>query len=136
MYNAGLAYDEFGGPDIYPATVGHSLGGGLAGLAGLVHDKISPVYAFNPSSVLGRGAILNSDFAEEEGNGLGVTLRIVEHGEVLACTRLFKCWFLPSESLDEETREYRFNLIDGDPVSQHDMRRLACRFRELEEPMR
>ncbi len=128
----GLAYDELAGPYLKPVAVGHSLGGGLAELAGLLHDKVYPVYAFDPSPVIGVDAVFAEDL-ELEGAGGGPTYRIFEHGEILAYVRLLKRWFLGRPNpWGEVIEEYRFNLLSGNPINQHSIQDLACRLRQLE----
>jgi hypothetical protein len=150
-------YDEWG-PDRYTFAVGHSLGGGLAELAGR-SSYVNQVFAFDPSPVVG---VDLAQFVDELGgsgndaetalldyqaktgcefsrnnmpNGRRLTVySVFEHGEVLAYLRLLKRWFINPLSNDSSTEprriEYRTNLMGGGPLSQHGMKELACRMRE------
>ena len=133
IHTANRAYDDLGGPDTYPAAVGHSLGGALAELAGLVHDRVYPVYSFDPSPVLGHDVLERLEI-EPEGSGFGI-VRVFEHGEVLAFVRYFKRLLLSKSPLEEGISEYRLNLLGGNPLRQHSMKDLACELRERELAM-
>ena len=150
-------YDEWG-PDRYTFAVGHSLGGGLAELAG--HSSyISQVFAFNSSPVVGADmarlvddlhdgssdseAVLRG-YTEKTGcqfrannlpNGRRLLVNnVYEYGEVLAYLRLLKRWFIEPWVAAIDVRppriDYRTNLIGGGPLSQHSMKALACAMRE------
>lgn len=149
-------YDQWG-PDRNVVAVGHSLGGGLAELAGRA-SFIQQVFAFDSSPVTGRelaeaihkgegdearveqvmNAYLqkaNCEFRNTSGRegGNRSVYRVYEHGEVLAALRMVKRWSgsLPEGSSAgvEQVVEYRTNLLDGNPVSQHSMKALACALR-------
>nr|WP_281720793.1 hypothetical protein [Nitrosomonas nitrosa] len=148
-------YDDWG-PDRYVVAVGHSLGGGLAELAGR-SSFINDVFAFDPSPVSGgdlskafqnegdgaRADDVMNRFLKESGckfrNTSGGRIgsltvhRVYEHGEVLAYPRLLKRWISPliGESPSGLSRvvEFRTNVLEGGPLSKHSMKALACTFK-------
>jgi hypothetical protein len=149
-------YDEWG-PDRYVVAVGHSLGGGLAELAGR-SSFIKQVFAFDSSPVTGSelsepfhngqddvrqiDQIVNAflrnascEFRNIGGSGRGnlIVHRVYEHGEVLASLRMIKRlvsgWSENPPAGIKQIAEYRTNVLGGNPVSQHSMKSLACALR-------
>jgi hypothetical protein len=107
-------------------AVGHSLGGGLAQLAGYSSHKIDTVFAFDSSPVTG--------FYDVEGglrrfNSHGLKVyRIYEHGEVLAYVRLGMKGIYSVSKENPKIVQIRFDLItDENPVGQHNIRELTCK---------
>ena len=110
-------------------TTGHSLGGGLAQLAGYSSHKINLVFAFDSSPVTG--------FYDVEGglrrfNSQNLKIyRIYEHGEVLAYVRLAMKGLYPMSKNNPDIIQLRFNLIkSGNIVSQHSIKALSCNLYE------
>lgn len=142
------------GLDFYPIAVGHSLGGGLAELAGR-SSYIKQVFTFDSSPVTAkeissklRGAehdweiyekldseyknltgceMVRDDHAEESH-----IRRIFEHGEVLAFLRYLKRWFI-GQPEEPPFIEYRTNILGGGPIAQHSIKALACELRAWAE---
>ena len=104
-------------------TTGHSLGGGLAQQAGYMTARIARVYAFDPSPVTG---FYDLKKADREAASVGKRIyRIYEHGEILAYLRLILKAFYPVADRNPEIVELRFNLTNGNFISQHNMANLA-----------
>lgn len=106
-------------------ATGHSLGGGLAQLAGYSSHKINRVIAFDSSPVTG--------FYDVEGglrrfNSQNLKIyRIYEHGEVLAYIRLAMKGLYPVSKKNPDIVQVRFDLIDDESiVGQHDIKTLTC----------
>ncbi|MCH7649727.1 MAG: hypothetical protein IIA63_01035 [Nitrospinae bacterium] len=146
-------YDDWG-PDRYVFAIGHSLGGGLAELAGWT-SYVSQVITFDSSPVVGVElaeevirASLDVEVLEEYsqkhyeqtgceyyGNNppsgeAPFVHSVFEHGEILAYFRLLKRWFSPEHQLQSRVREYRTNVLTGSIVKQHSMKALACALRD------
>lgn len=149
-------YDEWG-PDRYVFALGHSLGGGLAFLAGR-SSGIKQVFLFDSSPVTGNelaeslhnhindtgvsemvnAYLKNADcqFRDIGGSGRGdlVVHSFFEHGEALAYLRLMKRWLgnWSNQAVDgvKKTNVYRTNILGGNPVSQHSIKALACALRK------
>lgn len=106
-------------------TTGHSLGGGLAQLAGYASHKIDTVYSFDSSPVTG--------YFDVEGglrrfNAQNLKIyRIYEHGEVVAYLRLALKAIVPVSEKHPDIVQVRFNVIhDEDIIAQHDIKTLTC----------
>lgn len=144
-------YDEWG-PDRYLYAVGHSLGGGLAELAGR-SSYINKVVTFNSSPVtaddilkLVEKASRRDEFHKNARqllenvskcdywsnnpiNSNEIDLhRVYEDFDILQIPRLISSWRQPL-SPGSRTTEYKTNLLSGSPVSQHSMKSLACALR-------
>ncbi len=110
-------------------AAGHSLGGGLAQLAGYSSHKINFVVAFDSSPVTG---FYDIDGGLRRFNAKNLKIyRAYEHGEVLAYIRLGMKGLYPISKNDPDIVQVRFNLIEkGNVISQHDMKELACRLHD------
>lgn len=142
-------YDEWG-PDRYIVAVGHSLGGGLAELAGR-SSYIDQAFVFDSSPVTGADLAESLQEAFGEGgdteqflhnylqksgcqfsgnNPAGRSVltvhRVYEHGEILAYARLMNRWFNGLPVRATQAVEYRINLLHGGAIEQHSMKSLAC----------
>lgn len=141
-------YDEWG-PDRYVFAVGHSLGGGLAELAGYT-SYISKVFVFDGSPERGEDIARRfqdpqflqridqysewyRDQTGDEFHGNNASsintpqiTRVFEHGEGLAFVRLAQRLLVPDRVSLGNVTEYRTNLLRGGPVAQHSIRDLAC----------
>lgn len=118
--------EKYGNDTCITAT-GHSLGGGLAQQAAYMSEYIRKVYAFDPSSVTGYYSV---DKTDREKNEKGMTIyRIYEHGEVLSYLRLLMKGLYPIAHTDPKIVEIRYNLVNGNLVSQHSMKAFACELR-------
>jgi len=117
------------GTDVEIAATGHSLGGGLAQHAGYVSKPIRMIYAFDPSVVTGYYSVCKE---ERNRNQVGMRIyRIYEHGEILAYLRwLFKAIY-PITHKDPKIVEIRYNLTPGSALSQHSMKHLASKLRDI-----
>lgn len=110
-------------------VTGHSLGGGLAQqfAYALVQDdhlpRVSKVYAFDPSPVTGYYSV-DGTLLDHNRKDLQIE-RIYERGEVLASLRSILSVVYPLSALDPAISEVRYNLADGDPVTQHSIAKLA-----------
>lgn len=112
-------------PNARMMTAGHSLGGGLAQQAAYAHSDIKQVVAFDPSPVTGFRSVPEPARAV---NQQGITIyRVYERGEILAYLRLFVRRVLPLSVVNPTITEVRFNLSQGDAVTQHSMVDLAKR---------
>lgn len=106
-------------------AVGHSLGGGLAHMAGYSSYKIRNVVAFDSSPVTGFYD-LEGGLRRFNSHKLKV-YRIYEHGEVLAYIRLAMKGLYPISHKNPKIVQIRFDLIaDKNPVGQHSIRELTC----------
>jgi hypothetical protein len=56
--------------------------------------------------------------------------RVYERGEILASFRRVVRWFNPLSTKDPEIIEIRFNLSQGDAITEHNMRTLAYKLKE------
>jgi Lipase (class 3) len=120
-------YEQLGSAAL--VSTGHSLGGGLAQqfAYALVLDehlpRVSKVYAFDPSPVTGYYSV---DDAVLEVNRKNLQIeRIYERGEVLASLRSTLSIVYPLSSSAPAISEVRYNLTNGNPVSQHSIAALA-----------
>lgn len=97
-------------------ATGHSLGGGLAQMFAYKSTEVQGAVAFDPSPV----TAFTSCVADQEVNCNVPVWRVYERGEVLsyvrAVTRLFY-------ALSENITELEFNLMGGNPILNHSMRR-------------
>lgn len=97
-------------------TTGHSLGGGLAQMFAYKSSEVNGAVAFDPSPV----TAFTSCVADSEVNCNVPVWRVYERGEVLsyvrAATRLFYM-------LSENITELEFNLMGGNPILNHSIRR-------------
>ena len=117
------------GNEVEIASTGHSLGGGLAQHAAYVSKRINIVYAFDPSIVTGYYSVCKK---EREMNQLGMRIyRIYEHGEILAYIRWLWKSIYPISYKDPKIVEIRYNLTTGNAFSQHSMKDLAMKLREI-----
>jgi hypothetical protein len=141
--------DELGpGLDFHTIAVGHSLGGGLAELAGRA-SYIDQVFSFDSSPELADEISteleqanydwalyrkIDEDYerltgceASRDDYATAATIwRVYEHGEILSYLRLLKRGFVPG---DAKVVEYRTNILKGGWVDQHSMKALACALR-------
>lgn len=144
------------GLDFYTVAIGHSLGGGLAELAGRT-SYIGQVFTFDQSPEIAAeisAALRQASYdwslyekidqeyerftgceASRNDYATDATIRrIYEHGEILAYLRLLKRRFVPR---DATVVEYRTNILRGGWIDQHSMKALACELRrkaaELQE---
>lgn len=115
-------YDEFGPQAAYYA-VGHSLGGGLAKLAGHLHPWISNVYVFNSSPVTGWDISLDETEASLERQPFNV-VAIYERGEILEYVRNAYS-MVSSIPKDVKYSEFVVDYTAGQPILQHNMWILA-----------
>lgn len=90
-------------------AVGHSLGGGLAQLAGFADRRIDYVYAFDPSPVTGYFSV-PWDKKKLSVKTLGAD-RIYQAGEILSLPRYLTSGFFPTPSCRPRTRIVRFATI-------------------------
>lgn len=110
-------------------STGHSLGGGLAqqfAYALVLDDKlprVSKVYAFDPSPVTGYYSVDNHVLDVNRKN-LSIE-RIYERGEALASLRSALSIVYPLSSSEPAISEVRYNLANGNPVTQHSIMALA-----------
>jgi dienelactone hydrolase len=97
-------------------STGHSLGGGLAQMFAYKSSEVNGAVAFDPSPV----TAFTSCVADHEVNCNVPVWRVYERGEVLsyvrAVTRLFY-------ALSENITELEFNLMGGNPILNHSIRR-------------
>jgi len=97
-------------------STGHSLGGGLAQLLAYKSSEVNGAVAFDPSPV----TAFTSCVADQEVNCNVPVWRVYERGEILsyvrAVTRLFY-------ALSENITELEFNLMGGNPIVNHSIRR-------------
>ena len=99
------------------ATLGHSLGGGLAQLAAYEDHRVRRVYAFDPSFVTGYYSV---KLAERDNNRVGLRIeRIYEHGEILAFARYLLRQFNPPTACDPRIVNVRFHVLHGNIIYQH-----------------
>lgn len=118
---------EHGPIESYSST-GHSLGGGLAQLAGYTSPLISTVYAFDSSPVTG---FYDFNANERKTNAEGMKIyRIYEHGEILAYFRLIMKLLYPISKENPDIVQVRFNLLDKNIVTQHGIHKLGCELRK------
>jgi len=111
------------------ASVGHSLGGGLAQQAAYSNSRIRYVYAFDPSPVTG---FFDLSAAVREANTVGLGIdRVYEQGEILGLPRRIIMAFYPPAPCNPRVRQVRFNVLMGTPVEQHSMDGLTANFRQL-----
>ncbi|MGY0216240.1 hypothetical protein ACWJJH_02505 [Endozoicomonadaceae bacterium StTr2] len=106
-------------------AVGHSLGGGLAQLAGYSTHKITTVIAFNPSPVTG---FYDIEDGLRRFNAQNLKIyRAYEHPEALTYPRFIMKQIYPVSRRNPDIVQIRFNLIEGiHPTKQHEMKRLTC----------
>lgn len=141
-------YDEWGG-DVVIFVVGHSLGGGVAELAGN-SSYIENIVTFNSSPVTARAlsnlaraantAVAGQDEALAKLNDIskcGYTAdnpinggkkrvhSIVENFDALHMLRLINRW-LDARDSNKVAVEYRTNFSLGTPIEEHSMKRMAC----------
>ncbi len=97
-------------------ATGHSLGGGLAQMFAYKSAEVNGAVAFDPSPV----TAFTSCVADHEVNCNVPVWRVYERGEILsyvrAVTRLFY-------ALSENITELEFNLMGGNPILNHSIRR-------------
>jgi len=107
------------------SATGHSLGGGLAQLAGYTSPRISTVYAFDSSPVTG---FYDFNADERKTNARGMKIyRIYEHGEILAYLRLIMKFLYPIAKENPDIVQVRFNLLTKNIVTQHGIHKLGCK---------
>ncbi|WP_305857335.1 hypothetical protein [Balneatrix alpica] len=112
-------------------ALGHSLGGGLAHLAGYASHYVTQVYAFDSSPVTG---FYDIDGGERRYNAQGMKIyRIYEHGEVLAYLRLLMKGLYPISQDHPDIVQVRFNFAgrsgngqSANVIKQHSMFDLTC----------
>jgi pimeloyl-ACP methyl ester carboxylesterase len=100
-------------------AIGHSLGGGLAQLAGYSDARVRRIYAFDPSLVTGYYSV------DPQGRDKIVTglrsERIYEHGEILAYGRYVLRQFVPPSPCNPRIVNVRFDVVHGSPLKQHSL---------------
>ena len=114
-------------------ATGHSLGGGLAQLAGYSSHKINTVVAFDSSPVTG---FYDVEDGLRRFNSQNLKIyRVYEHGEILAYIRLAIKVLYPTSKINPDIVQVRFNLIDEENVlGQHDIKTLTCNlYKNLQE---
>lgn len=146
------SYDEWG-PDRYLFVVGHSLGGGLAELAGR-SSYVHKVVTFNSSPVtaddlfgLVREAATPGESQSVARESLERTTRcgyvannpvnadriqihrVYEDYDLLTAPRRLAAWAMPINR-GSRTIEYKTDLLSGSPLAQHSMKALACAMRQ------
>lgn len=100
------------------ATVGHSLGGGLAQHAAYADKRVRFAYAFDSSPVTGILDVVARVRAENL-QRLGID-RVHEAGEILAIVRAVTGLIVPSSACDPRVRVVRFNILgSGSLFAQH-----------------
>ena len=105
------------------ATLGHSLGGGLAQMAAYANGEVQHVYAFDPSPVTG---YYSGGLAARDENVKGLrTERVYEHNEVLAFVRFAQRQFVPLTNCDARIVSTRFKVLEGGPLTAHSSSSLA-----------
>ncbi len=118
------------GDDVTIIATGHSLGGGLAQLAGYASKRVRVVYAFDPSPVT---AYYDIPKANRDANKVGMRIyRIYERGEILHYLRGILKAVYPVSYKDPKIVEVKYNLIELENkidldacVHRHNMRKLA-----------
>jgi hypothetical protein len=115
---------KYGAGTVIVAT-GHSLGGGLAQLAGYISGDVKHVVGFDPSPVT---AYFSVDAALRVKNKRNrIIYRIYQQGEILEYARWVMKRLWPLKSQHPRIVEVRFNLLpQGDPIARHSMKELAC----------
>ncbi len=115
-------------------STGHSLGGGLAQLAGYTSPKIEHVFAFNSSPVTAFYTVRKK--VRDENKKEMKIYRLFEHGEVLAFVRLFLRFIYRVSKAEPRIVEVRFNFDQGNLAKEHGMwgmaKKLAFIFEEGE----
>ena len=111
-------------PSTRIATLGHSLGGGLAQMAAYADGDVRRVYAFDPSPVTG---FYSGGLGDQAKHVEGLrTERIYEHGEILAFARYVMRQFVPLTNCDARIVSVRFSVLDdAGPLATHSMSSLA-----------
>ena len=112
-------------------TTGHSLGGGLAQQAAYMSEHIKKVYAYDASTVTGYYSVEHK-LREQSKKGLNI-YRIYEHGEILAYLRLIMKGLYPIAHENPKIVEVRYNLTRGNFISQHNMKKFACRLKKIHD---
>jgi hypothetical protein len=115
------------GSDVQIVATGHSLGGGLAQLAGYVAcNDIKTVYAFDPSPVTKHKARKTCT------NGLAAdnVYRIYEDNEVLAYARLGLRFTIGLTPENPRITEVKVRLLEG-KFTGHSMQQLAAQIQAL-----
>ena len=152
-------YDFGNGSDSYVFAIGHSLGGGLAEMAAhssyisrvfsidgspvtaqdvtsalqqwLEREKLSEPSDVNPSP-LNRDCPYAGNEAREDPSNKDIRVySIAEKGEFLSAVRSIYGllgWTSP------RFKEYRTNVLDGDPIAQHSIKGLACALNKARPP--
>jgi hypothetical protein len=59
--------------------------------------------------------------------------RVYEHGEILAYLRLLMKGLYPITKENPKIVEIRYDLLKGDLVSEHSIKKFACKLREIAE---
>lgn len=112
-------------------SAGHSLGGGLAQLAGYCSPKINIAYTFNSSPVTGYLSL--SEDLRRQGQKDFTIYRIYEKGEILAYARNFTKKFWPISTKDPKIVRVPLEFTDGNPITQHSMSELEHRIFEQKD---
>jgi Lipase (class 3) len=108
---------------IIPA--GHSLGGGLAQLAGYSSNgAVKTVFAFDPSTVTHYYGVPRS--LREASKQDQDIFRIFEQGEVLSYVRWILKRVYPISHDDPRIVQVKFHRLGGGLFSDHSIRRFAC----------
>jgi hypothetical protein len=106
-------------------ATGHSLGGGLAQLAGYASNRnIRTVYAFDPTIVTYFYSI-DKTLREHSREGENI-FRVFEQGEALSYVRWIAKRFYPVWHKDPRIVQVKFHLLSGGLVRNHSIRRFAC----------
>jgi hypothetical protein len=113
-------------------STGHSLGGGLAQQFAYAlptmpsKQKVSKVYAFDPSPVTGFYSVKRRT-RKRNRKDLQIS-RIYERGEILAIVRSFTSLIIKPSSVDPEIRGARFNLFyTENAIAGHSIAELATK---------
>lgn len=115
---AGIKVDIF--------ATGHSLGGGLAQMFAYANTAMKGAIVFDSSPVTGYLNIVE----DAEVNCAAGILRVYERGEVLQYVRSFLRRFY---DISSNIAEVSFNLLEGNPIVNHSMKRFYDALQRLGE---
>lgn len=106
-------------------ATGHSLGGGLAQLAGYASGGVvDVVFGFDPSVVT---HFYGVDAATRDASRKGQSIyRIFEQGEVLSYVRWILKRVYPIKHQNPRIVQVKFHRLSGGLLSDHSIRRFAC----------
>lgn len=113
------------GNDIWIIPAGHSLGGGLAQLAGYSSGgSVKRVMAFDPSTVTHYYGVPRT--LREHSKEGQMVFRIFEQGEVLSYVRWIIKRVYPISRENPQIVQVKFHRLGGGLFSDHSIRRFAC----------